>query len=133
MAVSNVRHLHRAEHVHCERCEELEARIRDLEHVLHGLPSQVARLRQAVKIRLLAAKVAVILANRGMATRQGLWSVFYGDRPDGGPDPKIFDALVWQARRALAPYGIVIEMIYGQGWSMPEASRARLKALLEGQ
>lgn len=52
---------------------------------------------------------------RDVAAKQTVYHALYGDRIDGGPDPKIIDVWVCKMRPKLKPYGLVIETVWGRG------------------
>lgn len=47
------------------------------------------------------------------------------------PDAKIVDVFICKARKKIAPFGIQIETLWGQGYRLPPASKAAAMALFE--
>lgn len=68
------------------------------------------------------AVVLQILVNRAPAvvSRSTFHTVIYGDRSDGGPEPKIFDVHIGRLRKFLkrikAPDGAKIETVWNAGY-----------------
>lgn len=60
------------------------------------------------------------LLRRDFADKRSLYHALYGDRIDGGPDPKIIDVFVCKIRKKLAPLGFVIETVWGRGYSLAD-------------
>lgn len=54
------------------------------------------------------AQILCIIVNRapGIISRNTLHTLFYGDRDDGGPEPKIFDVHICRIRKWLKREGI---------------------------
>ncbi|HXF55650.1 MAG TPA: helix-turn-helix domain-containing protein [Hyphomicrobiaceae bacterium] len=117
---------------HCmhkhERIEELEAVVAELLGepmvCVAGLPPSAMRVAHLLSARGVATRHAVLLAGCNGDMRRV-------DRLESGS--KMPDIWVHQLRRALAPYGIVIETVWGRGFAMPRESRERFKALVAEQ
>jgi DNA-binding response OmpR family regulator len=75
------------------------------------------------------AVLGILLANPH-PRRNTFMVALYGDRLDP-PHDKIIDVMIARIRRRLSPLGIEIVTRWGQGYSMPETSKARAHALME--
>lgn len=102
--------------------EALLARIRDLEG--QGDLERLAWLNLTSRER----EVMALLMRREMVTRAQIHTLLYGDRSDGGPDPKIIDVFICKIRRKLQGTSIEIETMWGVGYKLTAASRALLKS-----
>jgi DNA-binding response OmpR family regulator len=75
-------------------------------------------LRHGMTHRL--AIILYILCKRAPAviSRTSLHSTFYGDRPDGGPEPRIFTVYITRLRSILKRLGAKgkIEAVWNAGW-----------------
>lgn len=119
-----------------------EARIRALEGEIDRLREQVRALEAALGAEFEPsvvlgltpheARLIGVLVKRGQATKDQLMHALYALRMDGDePEIKIVDVYVCKVRKKLAPYGITIGTIWGQGYSMSSESRARVCQLTE--
>lgn len=77
---------------------------------------------------------SLIEAYPAVVSKDRLYFHVYGEKIDGGPDPKIIDVQVCKLRRMLDPVGLVITTSWGVGYAieMTEAAKAgatRLKAM----
>ncbi|MEZ2410518.1 helix-turn-helix domain-containing protein [Bosea sp. RCC_152_1] len=77
------------------------------------------------------ARLFGALLKRPMLTKTGVMATLYSERPDEEPEMKIVDVYVCKIRKKLKPYGLEIETIWGQGYRMTEAMRAKAAALIE--
>jgi len=95
--------------------QQLEDRVELLQQQLRALTGSsreigvLISLRHGMTSRL--ATMLSILVNRSPAvvSRQAFHSLFYGDRPDGGPEPKIFNVHISRLRGVL----VRLEKIHG--------------------
>ena len=116
--------------------ERLQARIEALEAVIAERPPLAAQLRSVLGIQTMHADTLALLMRRETVTRSGLLAHLFEaerdcDQPEDG-GAKLFDATMSKLRLVLHPRGIAIEAIWGVGWRMSRADKAKLKALLEG-
>lgn len=74
------------------------------------------------------ATVFGVLVNRELATKDAVMAALYRDlgRDDG--EEKIVDVFVCKVRRKLKPFGVAIHTVWGQGYHLDEATRARFRA-----
>jgi hypothetical protein len=75
------------------------------------------------------AVVFAVLMNNRVPHRETLLQALYGERNDP-PTGKTLDALICQLRRKLGVHGIKIVTLWGQGFEIPEASKARARELM---
>lgn len=75
---------------------------------------------EAIRVTPMQAKIADILARKVHRTvrRDALYQLVYGDRIDGGPEPKTLDVHIWRLRKALAHTRCRIVTIWGSGLKM---------------
>lgn len=119
------------------RMAALEAEIRRLREIVANYENALgADFGPHVALGLTAteARLVGLLVKHGSVTKDRIMSALYGLRSDvEEPDIKIVDVLVCKARRKLAGFGIKIGTIWGQGYSMDEASRARCRDICGAQ
>lgn len=115
----------------------LERQIRDLRAENDELRETIAQLREALCPPVvypaewgLAPQERTVLAAmacRPVATRSALMLALFGDRDaDDMPEPKNIDVYIWKMRKKLRPHGIEIENVFGVGFRLAPAVRARL-------
>ena len=111
--------------------ERLQDRIEQLKEVIGVDRSLTTQIREALKLEPLKAQIVGMLLSRDFVTRDGLYTVLYAGRPEcEWPDEKVLDAQICKLRPALSGKGIEIETKWGDGWSMPHASKQILRKLL---
>ncbi len=110
----------------CDRCEELEERVRQLEGELYhteweapsefGLTYMEARIVGALIARDKVCRQSFLIA----ATRDcaGTKTEF--------PHTGLIDAKICHIRRKLKPYGLEIETVWGRGYRLTASSRQAL-------
>lgn len=79
------------------------------------------------------ARLFGALLKRPMVSKAGVMATLYSERPDDEPEMKIVDVYVCKIRKKLKPYGIEIETIWGQGYRMTEAMRAKASSMIEAR
>jgi DNA-binding response OmpR family regulator len=107
-------------------CERLRFEVEELRAVLFG-----ADLVLPLEWRLTAMQTRMfgVLLARERVSRPQLMSALYGLRLDGEiPDEKIVDVQIFHMRRKLKPFGIEIANVWGQGYALDAATRARFSA-----
>ena len=72
--------------------------------------------------------LSVLMAAK-VNSKQGLL-LAYSDPARETPDIKIITTLVSDLRAALKPHGITIDTAWGQGYSVPAESKAKIRALV---
>lgn len=113
----------------CERCLQLEERVRILECDLYGLRWEapaclgLTMAEEAILATLYGhtrtvSSYVLMLATRGLRHSQ---------RDD--VDPKVIHVMMSKLRRKLAGAGIEIETVWGRGFRLPQHSRQRLAAM----
>lgn len=71
------------------------------------------------------AAVFGVLVNRSMATKESVSAALYRDLGRDEPDPKIVDVFICKIRKKVAPYGIDIHTVWGQGYRLDQSARDR--------
>ncbi len=112
--------------------EALQDRVEILEGVM-GLrvdydPAKVKALRlQPQHFRILR-----LLLGTRLATYQYLITALYGDDPTGGPDnpDNTIKVQVTRMRKHLAPMGVKVETLWGEGYFIDDKSKAVARRLL---
>lgn len=51
-----------------------------------------------------------------VVTKQSIWNSLYALDPNGGPDPKVIDVMIYHIRKKLAPAGLEIVTVWGRGF-----------------
>lgn len=118
------------------REQELEDEIELLKQQLAALTgsSQELGVLMAIKHGMThrLASMLFILVKRAPAvvSRQAFHTVIYGDRADGGPEPKIFDVHISRLRALLKRIGCPgkIETIWNAGWKASPALAAWVRS-----
>lgn len=102
--------------------EMLQEKVRQLQEVL-APPS----VRIPVEWRLTASerRVFVFLTTRELATTPAIMQALYSDRADE-PDERIVAAYICKLRKKLTPFGIRIQNVWGQGYSLADRQKARV-------
>jgi DNA-binding response OmpR family regulator len=72
-----------------------------------------------------------VMMTKPMATKEMLFSGLYALRSDDPPEQKIIDVLICKVRKKVAPYGIVIETVWGRGYALTAESKMKIRAMLE--
>lgn len=111
--------------------QQLLDRIEELEQLLGCDDHFVQHIRHVLRVSLSTAKTIGFLLAREHGTREGIYVMLYGTRPDADqPSIREIDQWVWRARRALKGHGINIVSCWGTGYMMALADKAALKTLL---
>ncbi|PZU43911.1 MAG: heavy metal resistance protein CzcR [Microbacterium sp.] len=116
-------HAARLEIVEAEN-DELRERIVQLEEML-GF-----RTPLPLEWRLTGREAGVVgfLLKRPLATKSEIMSALYSLQIDDAPHEKIVDVFVCNIRKKLRPFGVKIQTVWGQGYSIDASTRARLSA-----
>ena len=104
-----------------EEIEMLREKVRMLEDALasRGVPIPV-------EWRLTTSEAVVFahLTTRDMATKQSIMTAMYSGRPDADePEIKIVDVFVCKMRKKLKPFDVVIDTVWGQGYSLRDRQK----------
>ena len=74
--------------------------------------------------------VDILLQTDGISTKEHLYDALYAFKQGHAPDPKILREIIRLVRRQLKPYGIEINSVFGQGYTISDASRVKLNRLI---
>lgn len=108
-----------------EEIEVLREKVRQLEEALTPTNSTV-EIEWLLTSR--EARVFAHLTTREMATKQSVMAALYSDRPDEEPEIKIVDVFICKMRKKLRPFGIVIDTVWGQGYSLRDYRNYQARA-----
>lgn len=114
-----------------EEIDALRAEVARLKAIVEAM-AEAGDLGAAYRLtRSEGVVLAMISRAAGLAAKETIWAALYGADPNGGPASgnKILDAFVFRVRRKLKPHGVSIETVWGEGWAMSPADKARLAAL----
>lgn len=75
------------------------------------------------------ARVIGVLLAREAATKDTIMASLYRDGAKDEAEIKIVDVFICKARKKLAPFGITIETVWGQGYRMTPPMKAKLREL----
>jgi hypothetical protein len=75
-----------------------------------------------------AALLGAIAAGRPICTREHAYTLIYGMHDDP-PDSKILDVFLSKLRKKLESHDITISTMWGRGWYMEDADRAKVDAM----
>ena len=70
-----------------------------------------------------------LLATNGICSKEQLYDALYLSREGLKPDPKILRETIRVVRKQLRSHGIEIKTEFGKGYTMPRASKAKLRKL----
>lgn len=87
----------------------------------------VATLQLALRITPSEARILSFMLSRQLATKNALHSVSQVFNHE--TEPKIVDVFICKLRKKLRPLDITIGTIWGRGYFIPPASRAKITAL----
>lgn len=108
-----------------EEIETLRERVRQLEALLlpadTGVPSEWGLTRTE-------ARLFVHLTSRQIATIDTIMTALYGNRSGDEPDDRIVAVYLCKLRKKLSRYGVVIECIWGLGYSLRDYRSFQRKA-----
>lgn len=111
--------------------ERLRERIEMLEDVIGVHSTMTDRIEGAFGLKPRLAKMLGMLYQRSYVTRDGLYTVLYGDRHEvEQPAMKILDVHACMLRRHLRGLGIEFETKFGIGWQMSSSCKARVKEII---
>jgi DNA-binding response OmpR family regulator len=113
--------------------QRLRDRIEELESVLGVGHEDVTAYKRALKLTTEQAKVLGLIAKRGTVTRESIFTVLYGARPDCDQpaDVRIVDVIVCHVRKRLHDaVGVELETVWGVGFRMSSAGKSALRAFV---
>ncbi|BAQ44357.1 helix-turn-helix domain-containing protein [Methylobacterium aquaticum] len=67
---------------------------------------------------------------QGFLHKEGIYIALYGEISASTPHPKIIDVVVCKTRKKIAPFGIVIETVWGRGYQIAPAGRDIIRAAI---
>lgn len=104
------------------------------------LRGRVAELEEALGMRMEVpvefglspseARLFGFLLKVERANKARLMSALYFQRIDAEPEIKIIDVYVCKLRKKLQPYGIEVSTLWGQGYYLTPAAKARAREIL---
>lgn len=75
-------------------------------------------------------KILRLLMARNTVNRDTVFDSLYGDRSDADqPDFKTLDVCVCKLRKKLAPYGVVIATVWGEGYRLTDKGKTLLRTM----
>lgn len=111
--------------------QRLRDRVDQLQAIIGVDRSTTGRLRDAFGLEIEQAETVGMLYARDFVTRDGLFTVLYGGRPESEwPNDKSLDALMSKLRKRLGEHGITVETKWGEGWFLPPASRSVIRQVI---
>lgn len=119
------------------------ARIEALIAQKERLAERVAQLEAALGLGFLAPlgwrltrdqhRIFGVLMAREMATKDAIMAALYRDTGRDEAEIKIVDVQVCKLRPKLKPFGIEIETVWGQGYRISPAGKARVRQLMDAE
>lgn len=106
--------------------EMLRERIAQLETLLCGDAAPPIQLGLTPSEGL----VLGLLMQRDVATKDAVMAVLYRNRGRDEAEIKIVDVFICKMRRKLKPCEIEIKTLWGTGYALPAASKAKIKAMI---
>jgi len=111
--------------------QNLRERIAALEEILGIGQSMISRLRAALQLAETEAKVLGMLMHRQFVTKDALYGMLYGDRPDcDQPCWKTLDVWLHTLRKKLAVHQIKFDCVVNEGYSMKPEHKLKVRAAL---
>ena len=107
--------------------DELRERIRQLQNAAGIMEPTIP---MAARLTHMEARIVGALQKQGTVSTAALMNALYFDRTDE-PNVKIVDVYICKARKKLAPFGVVIETVWGQGYTMSAQHRRALAELVQ--
>jgi DNA-binding response OmpR family regulator len=74
--------------------------------------------------------VDVLLQTDGISTKEHLYKALYASKQGHAPDPKILREIIRLIRKQLKPREIEINFVTGKGYTISDANKAKLNALI---
>lgn len=114
--------------------DRLRARAEALEAVISERMPLSVQLGDALGLERVLAETLELLMRRETVTRSGLVERLYGGEPDcDQPEDakKNLDVIMAKLRPVLRRHGIGFDAVWGVGFKMSRADKAKLKALLD--
>ena len=122
---------------------DVAARLQVVEEENAILRERLARLETSfglsfvapVEWRLTGSEQAVVgaLLARDHCTKDALMAALYRDFGKDEPEIKIIDVFICKLRKKLKPFGLEITTIWGLGYAMSAAMKARARAMIAGE
>lgn len=119
---------------------DVDARIEALEAENGRLQDRIDQLETAMGMRLVTPlewrltgaemRMFGVLLAREMVTKDGFMATLYRDQAKEEAEIKIVDVFICKMRKKLQPFEIPIETIWGQGYRMSAAAKARAGELM---
>jgi DNA-binding response OmpR family regulator len=75
------------------------------------------------------SEIFTFLTARSPSTKKHIWTLLYGNDPNGGKDPKAIDVFISSMRQKLKPHKIVIETMWGKGYCLRADALKKARAL----
>jgi DNA-binding response OmpR family regulator len=111
---------------------KLRRHIDTLEAAIGIAEDEVARIKRVTGAGRISARILGILLKRsGTVSKAMLLDVVYYDRTE--PSQKCTEVLISQTRARLKPLGISIQTVFGFGYAMDAADKAKLTELMQQQ
>ena len=107
--------------------DELRERVRQLEELCFGT---TALMPAELELTGSESRLLAHLLAAPHATKDSLLAAIYSARPDDPPEIKIIDVFVCKVRKKIRPFGLDIQTVWGQGYLMPPASKAKLRTMM---
>jgi DNA-binding response OmpR family regulator len=95
----------------------------------------VFNISRQMKFTRLESRIFLVLIRRGQASREQLHDAVEANRgyPDETTQEKIVDVVVCKLRKKLAPHGLILSTVHGQGYEMADAHREKAWQLIKGE
>ena len=111
--------------------DQLDKAEEKIVHLQQLLQPQSENLYVGIKLtRNQETVVDILLATNGICSKERLYAALYLSRQGYKPDPKVLRETVRVIRKQLRPHGIEIKTVFGKGYTMPRASKAKLTELV---
>nr|WP_181181030.1 helix-turn-helix domain-containing protein [Mesorhizobium sp. B2-2-4] len=117
--------------------DQLIARVDSLEAQLEAVreansPADTLRVQRAFGLTMHECSLLLLLSDGRPRRKEQIHSGIYSDRIDDPPEIKIIDVFICKVRKKVEPFGVVIETIWGSGYSLSDP-RGVIKAVMSGE
>lgn len=113
--------------------QRLRDRVAELEELIGVSGNLVHRMQDHLRLTPIEAQVLGYLMRRSTAGREAMYLAIYGGLPERSqPDIKGLDVHVCRVRAVLKDHDVNVQTLWGVGWFMDRADKAKLKQMLEG-
>lgn len=111
---------------------DLRDRVQELEELLGVVGDEVERYMTRLGLLRIEAQILGYILKREFAPRDAIYVAIYGGRPERDqPEINGVNVRMSRLRKVLRPLDVTIKNVWGKGWYMEPAEKAKLRAVLD--